>query len=286
MYKLEVENKQGYKLELTNNEKKFQIIKIDGLTPPETQIYTNSIANLHGEKFKHSKVEMRNIVITLRLNGDVERNRIELYTYINLSKWLKLYFRNGSRHVTIEGYVEKINGDLFSISQILQISIVCPDPFFKSVDLVSGDLSKVVSSFQFPFSIGLYGVEFSSMQENKSVLIINSGDIEAGLIFELSSAYGTIANPTIYNSETGEFLKINNTISRGETIIINTTKGNKSIIKRYASGTETNIMNSLDINSSTWLQAEVGANFFTYSAEYNADMLNVYVSQNLLYLGV
>lgn len=286
MYKLEVENRLGHKLELTNNESKYQIIRIDGLTPPKAQIYTNSIANLPGERFKHSKIEMRNIVINLRINGDVERNRIELYNYFAPSKWCKLYFKNETRKVYIDGYVETMEADLFVINETVQVSIVCPNPFFKSVDMVGSDLTFVSNGFEFPFAIPSYGIEFSTILDNKVSVLINRGDVEAGIIIEISTAYIPITNPVIYNYETGEFLKINATVGRGERIIVNTTKGEKSIIRKSNSGTETNIMNSLDLNSSTWLQSSPGVNYFTFSADSGAEMLNVYISQNLLYLGV
>lgn len=286
MFKLEVENELGHRIELTGNESKYQIVKIDGLIPPKSQIFTNSIANLHGEMFKSSKLEMRNIVINLRVNGDVEKNRIDLYTYLIPSKWCKLYFKNGRRNVFIDGYVENIEADLFVINQTLQISIVCPEPAFQSLEIVQSDLSKEQSGFEFPFSIPSTGIEFSSLFDDYVAVLVNTGDVDSGIIIEISSSYMTVANPVIYNSETGEYIKINDTVSRGEQIIINTTKGKKSIIKRWASGTEKSIMSSLDINGSTWLQAKRGVNHFTYSADYNSEMLNVYISQNLLYLGV
>lgn len=286
MFKLEVENKLGHKLELTNNENKFQILKIDGLTPPKAQIFTNSISDLPGQMFKSSKLEMRNIVLTIKLNGDVEKNRIELYSYFAPSKWCKLYFKNETRSVYIDGYVETMEADLFVINETVQVSIVCPNPFFKSVDMVTSNLSFVSSGFEFPFAIPSYGIEFSTILDNTVSVLVNGGDVEAGIIIEISTAYMTIANPVIYNYETGEMLKVNAFVSRGERIIINTTKGEKSIVKRSASGSETNLMNSLDLNSSTWLQSSPGANYFTFSADSCADMLNVYISQNLLYLGV
>lgn len=286
MYKLEVENKLGHKLELTNNENKFQILKIDGLTPPKAQIFTNSISDLPGQMFKSSKLEMRNIVLTIKVNGDVEKNRIELYSYFAPTKWCKLYFKNGTRNVSIEGYVETMEADLFVINETVQVSIVCPNPFFKSIETIISDLTFVSSSFEFPFAIPRYGIEFSTILDNKVSVLINTGDVEAGIIIEISTAYIPITNPVIYNYETGEFLKINATVGRGERIIVNTTKGEKSIIRKSNSGTETNIMNSLDLNSSTWLQSSPGVNYFTFSADSGAEMLNVYISQNLLYLGV
>lgn len=284
MYTLEVENELGIKLKLSQNENNFQIVKIDGLTPPKANIYTNTIANMDGELYKHSKIQMRNIVIQIKLKGEIEKNRIKLYDFFTPSKWCKLHFKNNSRNVFVEGYCENTETDLFSNSQIIQVSIVCPEPFFKDENEIVIDISKQYDAFEFPFEIDSTGIEFSTIDTDRSTIVVNYGDVESGMIVELSTVQGIINNPVIYNYQTAEQLRINDSINEGEKIIINTNKGKKSLVK-IVDGVERNIINKFDIKT-TWLQLRRGANYFTYSADNQSENLKVEIKQNTLYLGV
>lgn len=285
MYSLEVMNEQGVSLKLTQNESRYQIVKVEGLTPPASEIFTAPIATTNGEKFKHSRIEMRNIVITIKLNGAVEQNRIALYDFFTSSRKVKLTYRNGLRHVYIEGYCETVEGDLFELGQKMQISILCPDPYLRGVDELVSDLSKQISGFEFPFAIEAEGIEFSSVDSDKTTIVVNAGDSSSGMIIEITCNGEEINNPVIYNYHTGQLLRINDTLLKGEKVIINTKKGSKSITK-ITDGYERNIINKLDV-ASTWLQLNKGANYFTYSADDNESyLLKVVIKQESLYLGV
>ena len=204
MFTLEVENEYGIKLKLSQNESNFQILKIDGLSPPKANIYTNVVANMHGELYKHSKIQMRNIVIQIKLKGNIEKNRIGLYDFFSPSKWCKLHYKNKTRTVFIDGYVENVEDDLFSSSQVMQISILCPEPFFKEENEIIIDISKQYAAFEFPFEIDSSGIEFSTIDTDRSTIVVNYGDVESGMIIELSTVQGTINNPVIYNYQTAE----------------------------------------------------------------------------------
>ena len=114
MYTAKIENVNGEVMLLTNKESKYQVISITGLNPPKAQINTTPIVGLDGAKFNSSKLETRNIVITIRLNGDVEANRQALYNFFVTKKWCRFYYTNGSRNVYIDGYIDSVECDLFS----------------------------------------------------------------------------------------------------------------------------------------------------------------------------
>lgn len=282
MFTLKVENESSQVLTLTQNEDKYQVVKVDGVNPPEAEIYTNAVANMDGAKFKSSKLQMRNIVITVKVNGDVEENRLHLYEYFGTGKWCKLYYANGSRSVFIEGYCETIECDLFEMKQEAQISIVCPDPYFKALRELFVDISKVFAAFEFPFAIDAEGVEFSKLDRSREVNILNNGEAPCG--FEITlKAEQTIVNPVVYNVLTGDYLKLNITMQAGNIIKISTIKGTKKIIL-INGATTTNIINKLEYGS-TWFELKVGLNKFTYSAT-NEEFLKVEFKTNLLYEGV
>lgn len=231
MFTLKVENTSNQTLILTQNESNYQVVKVDGLNPPKANIYTSEIANMDGGKFKSSKLEMRNIVLTLKINGDVEANRVHLYEYFKTGAWCKIYYSNDTRNVFIEGYVETVETDLFVINQEIQISIVCPNPYFKSLRAIYADISKVFGAFEFPFEIDKNGIEFSRYDANRETVIVNAGEFSNGVKITLTASGGNVENPVIYNTETYEYLKLNMTINEGEIVVISTTKGSKSVKK-------------------------------------------------------
>ena len=72
MYTAKVQKESGSPLTLTGREPEWQIVHIQGLNPPSAQINLTNIVGLDGAKFNSAKLNTRNIVLTLRLNGDVE----------------------------------------------------------------------------------------------------------------------------------------------------------------------------------------------------------------------
>ena len=137
-----------------------------------------------------------------------------------VKKRIKLYFKNYTRDIYIEGNVELIECDLFTNKQIAQISIICPKPYFKDVQNLITTFGDVSSMFEFPFSISKTGIEISGVTTNQRRSIINTGDIETGVIIKLFST-GTVVNPVIYDVLKRTQLKLNFTMLASDTIVIN-----------------------------------------------------------------
>lgn len=284
MFTLEIENTTNNKITLTQDEQNYQIVSVTGLEPPKANVYTNVIANMDGAKYKSSKMDMRNVVITVKINNDVELNRQNLFSFFRSGQWCKIYFSNTNRSVYCEGYVETISVPLFVKDERMQISIVCPNPYWKSLEEIVDDISKVYSNFEFPFAIGEEGKEFSVIDLYREVTILNQSEIEGGMILTLQAQTDDVENPTIYDSDTGQFIKLNITLNEGDIVIINTNKGEKSVTL-IVDGIKTNAINYF-ATSSTWLQLKLGLNHFTYNADSNVEFLKVTLAHNILYEGV
>lgn len=283
MYTLTVENPKGDTLMLSQSEANFQIIKIDGLNPPPATINSSTIAGMDGSRYNSSKLQERNIVITLKLNGDVEKNRLYLYRYFGTKQWCKLYYTNGTRNVHIEGYVETIECDLFSMSETMQISIICNNPYFKSMREMVDDISKIMDLFEFPFAIDPPGIEFSSVDYSRVATVLNEGENVTGLIVEIK-INEAVTSPIIRNIDTGEFFGITGNFVQGDEIIIDTNQGSKSV-KLIRNGITTNIFAKIMKNSS-WLQLRIGENFFAYEADIGAEFMYIIFKHYYLYEGV
>ena len=278
MYSLSIENKAGQRIALSN-EKNIVITRIDGLTPPTATINMSDVAMHDGSRFNSSKVGKRNIVITLRLIRDVEKMRILLYKYFRIKQWCKIYYSNDSRDVYCEGYVEAFENDRFALSNEVQISIICPYPWFRELDEIIFNMSTMRDMFEFPFAIDAVGVEFSAIDENILTPVINSGDVETGVILELS-ATNDVVNPRIYNTDTQEMIGLNFTMIAGDVIRISTVKGEK-YVKLIRDGVETNIINHL-MSAPTWFQIPVGETKFTYDCTLGGESFSVkFIGRNL-----
>lgn len=282
MYSLILKNHKGEQIQLSQNPN-YSLLRIDGLNPPKSNVNTAVNANFDGSVYKSSRMEERNIVIELAIEGNVEANRIALYQYVKSKKQCTVYYKNSTRNVSIVGYVEGFEIGFFEEKETVQISIICPRPYF--VDNVETNLefSSVTPLFEFPFSIPEEGIEFSSLVLGEEVNIINNGDIETGIIVTFT-AYGVVQNPTIYNVETRQSLKVEIEMNEGDILTINTNKGSKSIISTV-DGVETNVLNDLAVGS-TWLQLESGDNVMTYTADNYPENLTCNIEYSNLYEGV
>lgn len=263
MYTCIIENEYGEKLELTHNDN-YTVYQIDGLNPPDATINTSKVANFDGSRFNSSRTSERNIVIYLAINGNCETNRINLYKYVKSKRYLKFYYKNSARDVYAEGYVENMQIQFFDMKQLVQISILCPYPYFKSVNNSITEFSNIVPAFHFPFAYTEEGDAFSYLKLGVSKSIINDGDIENGVIIQLR-ALGKTLNPGLYNHSKNEYFKLNADLSAGDLIVINTNKSEKSV-KLTHDGTTTNIINNMVIGSK-WFQLATGDNVFSYDAD-------------------
>lgn len=281
MPKLIVENERGERLQLSQNTN-YNITSIEGLDPPEANVNIAENANFDGGTEKNSRLNTRNIVLTIVIEYPVEANRIALYKYFRAKKRCTLYFSNGARNVRTTGIVESFDCNAWSKKQIAQISILCPNPYLIDTEQQDVSFSVVEALFEFPFSIEAAGVEFSRMEYNKEETII-AGDIETGMDIQFI-ATGSATNPTLYNTETLESLKVNISLVKGDVLRINTTRGQKSITYTHE-GVTTNVINDLEPGS-TWLQLQAGENKLLYTADLNAENLIVRIEFNTLYEGV
>lgn len=282
MFTLKVENDRGEQLNLTASPD-YTVYRINGLTPPQASISTSANATMDGSSVNNVRVESRNIVIYVTIDGNVEARRINLYKYFPVKRNVKLYFSNGTRNSYIEGVVELIECDLFSNKQVAQISIICPKPYFKDVEYLITNFSDIARLFEFPFSISKAGMEFSAITSNIRKSIINVGDVPTGTIIELSAS-GTVVKPVLYDVLKRTHMALNFTMLPSDKIVINTNIGEKSIIL-MRDGAATNIMGYM-VHDSDWFTLESGDNVFTYDAESGTNNLQITFTTTLLYSGV
>lgn len=239
MIQITAVNEYNQQIQLTGSAS-IKLTQVTGLTPPKANVNTSALATKDGSIFNSSRVQNRNIVLTIYPAKSIEQTRVDLYKYFKTKHPIKLKIQTATRRVWIEGRIESMEGDLFAKSQKIQISIICPDPYFKS------ETTTVVAF------------------ENLTADMNNQSDDETGVVVELT-ATGAAQGITITNTTTGESFTTNQQMAQGDKIILNTRRGEKSLVL-VAGGTTTNIINTMEPGSD-WFSLIPGHNIFTIQAE-------------------
>lgn len=264
MFTCIVENTRGATLCLTQNESSYQLISITGLSPPNAQINTTKVAGMDGTRFNSASLNQRNIVFTIRLNGDIEANRLALYSFFRGKERCRIYYKNRSRNVYIEGYVETVDCDIFTNNETMQVSVLCPNPYLKGIEEIITDISNIQGLFAFPFAIGLPGVEVSVLDTARITNILNQSESGTGVIIaiDISEAVRTIQ---LNNVTTGEIFALEYAFTAGDRVLIDTNKGSKSVTLQRGA-VVSNLFTAVK-KGSTFFQLDAGDNLFGYTVD-------------------
>lgn len=300
VYSVTVTNYLGesLKMELSDPKKSGFIIKeITGIGPGSADINTTELSTGDGSLFNSSRLTERNIVIKMNFDrvDSIEESRHRTYKYFPLKKNLKLVFKTDTRECEIEGYTESNEPNIFSKEEGTEISIICPDPYFKSINSSKILFFGVEPEFEFPFSNESYSeklLEFGKINRYTEQNVFYDGDAETGLTIRMH-AVGVVKNIVIYKIQTRESIRISTEkieeltgqgLITGDDLIISTVKRDM-YVHLIRSGMEINMLNAMD-RKSDWLQLSKGDNLFAYTAEEGIPNLEFYIEYNTLYSGV
>lgn len=295
---------ESLKLELGSPEKSgFLIQSVTGIGPAKADINKTEVVTNDGALYNSARVNSRNIVFnfifTETEDGEsIEDVRHKSYKYFPLKKGVDIIIETDKRLLKASGYVESNEVNIFSQRESAQVSIVCPDPYFYSYG--EGGIIKTIfygvePKFEFPFANVSYEEKTMVMGEllskTKSV-IYYPGDSEVGIMIYIH-ALDEAVNPFIYNIRTNERMTINterlktltgSALVGGDDIIINTAKGEKSIILKR-DNKEYNILNCLG-RDTDWFLLSKGDNVFAFGAEDGTANLQFYIENKVVYEGV
>lgn len=286
MYEAKIENSGGEILSLTGAEKKWQLFDVGGLDPPKATVNLTNLAGMDGARFNSSKVNTRNLVISLKINGDVEANRLELYRFFRPKHNCTFYFKNKRRDVKIDGVVESVECPQFTNMEIMQVSILCPFPYFRDLFNVVVDISNSVSGFHFPFSINVGDpIPFSMYDEHREAVVTNSSEVETGAVITVDF-FAAVSRILIGCADTGDTMAVSYSFQSGDELVIDTNQGQKSI-RLIRGGSVLNLFSFME-SGSVFFSLPPGESRFYYLADGGAsdrDVLITFTLQNL-YAGV
>lgn len=276
---IKIENDQGKVLNLSTDARYVPILT--GTGPPPATINRAKVATADGTRYNSATVDERNLLLTVYIVQDVARGRRNLYRWLSPKKYVKVYYQEDDLDVYCEGYVETAEVNPWEQDQNLNVSIVCPTPFWRDVRETFTDASVVSHLFEFPFSISEEGVELSIEEKGRSAIIQNDGTVETGATFLLTANIRTL-QPRIYNMDTGEFIGFYVDMEAGDQLEVCTITGKKSVTF-IRDGVRSNYINTL-MEGSAWLTMAPGANEYSYTVDEGECRLGIYHTN--MYAGV
>lgn len=304
IYSIKVTNHLGESLDLVLREPEksgLAVTGITGLGPTKSTINVTDLVTKDGGLFNSAHMDKRNIVLSLRCYAtnklSIEDCRQVSYKYFQVKNKVRLEFKTDNRDCYIDGYVESNEPEIFSEEESLQVSIICPDPFFYSMETDDNEqrFEGAKRLFEFPFSnesLTENKITFSYLQHYPAQAIYYDGEYQTG--FEIIiHAVGTVYNPTIINLSTGDQMTIKtdvvkkitgDTIRNGDTVTINTVTGKKSVTLTR-DGVDYNIISALG-SQAVWFKLQKGENLFTYESEFGAVDINILYKWSVGYEGI
>lgn len=252
--------------------------------------YSSKGSGQNGTLYVGNTLDKSNLTVELTVKGfdkaEYDRNKEKLRRLFNpaLGEGYLIH-NNGEKNIRIKCIPAKIPFlvDKSKRYGVGSIALTANNPLWEDVTETKEEIALWVGDFGFPLEILPEGIEMGHRMPLLIVNCINEGDVESGMVIEFR-ALATLTNPSLFNVNTREYIKINKGMVAGEIITIDTNYGSKRIISKL-NGIETNIFNNIDVTS-TFLQLYVQDNLFRYDADTGLDNLVVSIYHSDKYLGV
>ena len=261
----------GKTLDLFNNDY-FDLINADGLTVANANIVTSTTPMIDGDEIQNVRANPRPLTLDLQIKSgqDVERAKRYILNVIKIKKRGTLTYIQGTgtenRTIEISGVIQSVSMPRFTNAVIMQISIYCNNSFWQDVNDVILNINRAINNHHFAITFPTDSpVVLGIVNRQTEQTYINDGDTETGVVITVT-AFGAVTNPKIYN-QNGDFIGINDTLTAGDVLIIDTNKGQKAITKNGVS-----VINKLT-SGSVFLQMEIGTNEFSTTADSGAEYI-------------
>jgi hypothetical protein len=276
----------------------YRLTGIEGIHGLQNELHEIAPFQRDGAIFVSSRVPARTIMITGMIKGaNVANDRRELLKIFDPKTHGKLTIISNDTIRSIDCIVEQ--APMFSVSdgKHFTLGLHCPYPYYYFVDQISGNVDQSIQLtgwtplFEFPASweepsedLSEGGFELGVIDVNVSTSITNNGNVPVGMIITMYAAWD-VSNPEVIITQTGEGIKFNLDMAEGDSLVINTTMGEKEITHIYADGTTENGMRYLD-PSAKFIQLPAGTSGLRASAASGTEYLNVTLSFTPRYLDI
>lgn len=283
MFELMLENSNANIVDLNDGER-YEVITASGLNPPSASIFTSKSPNRKGLKYNGSSLDERVVSIQIKLLGNVEESRNALYAWTDPEGYTKIRYRNGIKNVYCEGHIEVCEVDPFTDNEVMNVEIICENPYWKDLEEISVEVSAMLKHFVFAFAIDSAGIPFSTLKEDNITGIFNTGsDTGIQIIIQCTEAVDTLV---IFDADnTTQRFQINYPFKAGWQIFIDTEGSPKTCKAITPEGTEMNILRYVK-GKPTWFSLKKGINRFGYIANNGAAAVEMSIGYTNKYLGI
>ncbi|MGF7146289.1 hypothetical protein HNQ56_004756 [Anaerotaenia torta] len=277
-------NSDGESLTLRHR-KPYFLEKLDGTGSIRNTVTTFKAPEQDGAFYVSSTLDMRNITIEGTILAATAEEAYELR-----QNFLRFFSPKKSGLLTLkEKQIPCVLEDVtlrVSLRERIPkffLSLLCPSPFFETLNEVREELANWNALLEFPLEIPEEGIEFGLRQPSQIITVKNVGDVPCGceIIFK---ATGPVTNPELLHMDTGEFIRILTSMSQGDEFRIYTHFAGKRVISKI-NNVESNAFYLLDTDSN-FFQLTPGKNNLRYDAEVNLELLDVYIYYRPQFLGV
>lgn len=279
----------------------FAVVDMDGLGPVKANYSSNDWVTIDGSNITGIRLPKREINMELRFipttySESIADIREKSYIYFPITKKIGMIFDcvdyfGRSKKYTIDGYVMQNEQTMWSNECGCELTIVCPDPYFKDIESIEESFTRSIPKMTYAFvkkgmdltftdEKALFPVSQTIVNDNKE--INNPSSIDIGAVFTLI-AHGTIKNPVIYNVTTQEAFMLNHTMTNGEIITIDTRKGHRAITLNEGLGK--NYIGKMALNSK-WITLVPGVNTVGVRADSGINNLELSYKITPLYVGI
>lgn len=225
---------------------------IDGLNPTMATLSTSTYASLDGDFVQNARAEPRNVVLTVGFSPAYHMGQNESMLRVGLYKWLtpktnvRLTFEYDDMLYTVEGVVETHESDIFVKEPASQISVHCPQPYFKG------------------------GEPIVHEQTTASGNYVYQGDVATGLNIraKIKTAVSSLSVVHTYNGKSNA-ITLSHPFLVGDEVRISTVPGHKRVyLVRNNQGSA--ILDKLS-DDSVWIGIGPGNNQYLISRISEAD---------------
>lgn len=284
MFEFKLENESGNIVDINDGVNYIVIPPVEGLNPPPASIFTSTSPNRKGGKYNGSTLNERNLIITIKILGDIEANRNALYSWVDTEQYIKVRYRNGVKNVYCEGHIQECPIDIFTDNETVTVNIICENPYWKDLQEIAAEVSHILQQFTFAFAIDSTGIPFSTIRPNSETSIYNAG-AETGVKLTVKCS-GEVKNLVIFDGQnTSRRFKLATTLQTDWIVIIDTESSPKTCKAYKPDGTILNLMKYIS-GAPTWLTLRRGNNIFGFTADVGSSNVTLTVGYTNKYLGV
>lgn len=186
------------------------------------------------------------------------------YEYGNIKRQIRVQVDSAPTFANPFGTFEVLN---------FMIDLIAPSPYWTCESDIEEEIVTWIGGLSFPLRLP---TTFSTAGA-KIINILNQGHVETPVKIEIT---GTATNPKIMNKLTGEYIKVNRTLTIDDTLVITTDFGNKRVEQNGL-----NAFNDIDYQS-TFFSLNVGDNVIELTTDDVNDNPVVKIIYRNRYLGV